>query len=262
MIEPPDSAGTRRDRPDTYVARALLGAAFALGGFGLLLFAGFLFAGHLHLTDLGLGRTAALGWDALLSLAFFAQHSGMVRRSFQRRLATAVAPHLHAALYALVSGLVLIALVAFWQVSGESLISPPASLHWLLRALFAAGVAGMVWGLRAVPSFDPFGRGPILADLRGRAAPRAPFVVEGPYRLVRHPLYASTLVLIWSCPEFSADRLLFDVLWTAWIVAGTRLEERDLVAEFGDAYRGYQRRVPMLLPRWPRHAQPARTERQ
>jgi protein-S-isoprenylcysteine O-methyltransferase Ste14 len=46
----------------------------------------------------------------------------------------------------------------------------------------------------------------------------------------------------------SADRLLFNVLWTAWIVAGTVLEEADLTAEFGDAYRAYRRDVPMLLP--------------
>ena len=32
------------------------------------------------------------------------------------------------------------------------------------------------------------------------------------------------------------------------MVVGTRLEERDLAAEFGDGYRQYQRHVPMLVP--------------
>jgi protein-S-isoprenylcysteine O-methyltransferase Ste14 len=56
------------------------------------------------------------------------------------------------------------------------------------------------------------------------------------------------LVLIWSVPAISLDRLVFNVLWTAWIVIGTTFEERDLVTEFGDRYCHYQQTVPMLLP--------------
>lgn len=56
------------------------------------------------------------------------------------------------------------------------------------------------------------------------------------------------LVLIWSTPNLTADRLLFNLLWSIWIVFGARLEEKDLVAEFGESYRYYQETVPMLLP--------------
>jgi methanethiol S-methyltransferase len=56
------------------------------------------------------------------------------------------------------------------------------------------------------------------------------------------------LLLIWSTPRFSTDQLLFNVLWTAWIIVGTKLEERDLLADFGPAYRQFQAAVPMLLP--------------
>jgi protein-S-isoprenylcysteine O-methyltransferase Ste14 len=44
------------------------------------------------------------------------------------------------------------------------------------------------------------------------------------------------------------DRLLFNILWSAWIYIGTVLEERDLVEQFGDAYREYQKKVSMLFP--------------
>jgi protein-S-isoprenylcysteine O-methyltransferase Ste14 len=73
-------------------------------------------------------------------------------------------------------------------------------------------------------------------------------VAQGPYRYVRHPLYLFMLLLIWSAPRLSTDQLLFDVLWTAWIVVGTKLEERDLLADFGQTYRQYQKSVPMLIP--------------
>jgi protein-S-isoprenylcysteine O-methyltransferase Ste14 len=65
---------------------------------------------------------------------------------------------------------------------------------------------------------------------------------------VRHPLYFFVIVAIWACPALSLDRILLGVLCTFWIAAGAMLEERDMVAQFGDAYRAYQRKVPMLLP--------------
>jgi len=73
-------------------------------------------------------------------------------------------------------------------------------------------------------------------------------MVRGPYRWVWHPLYLCVLVLIWASLELTADRLLFNVLWTAWMVVGAILEERDLLADFGEVYRDYQRKVPMLIP--------------
>jgi protein-S-isoprenylcysteine O-methyltransferase Ste14 len=35
---------------------------------------------------------------------------------------------------------------------------------------------------------------------------------------------------------------------SVYIIIGCILEERKLLAEFGDAYRQYQRQVPMLVP--------------
>ena len=56
------------------------------------------------------------------------------------------------------------------------------------------------------------------------------------------------LLLIWSTPRLPTDRLLFNVLWTAWIVVGAKLEERDLLVEFGETYRRNQLCVSVLLP--------------
>ena len=45
------------------------------------------------------------------------------------------------------------------------------------------------------------------------------------------------IVLIWSGTDVTTDRLLFNMLWTAWIVLGARWEEADMVAVFGERYR-------------------------
>ena len=66
--------------------------------------------------------------------------------------------------------------------------------------------------------------------------------------MVRHPLYLFSILMIWSCPDLTTDRLLFNILWTVWIVIGAFFEERDLVAEFGDLYLEYRKRVPMFIP--------------
>lgn len=226
----------------------IFGLTNILGWMSLLAIWAFFFAGPFDVLDLSMGKKSALAWNALLCLAFFLQHSGMVRRSFRRWLERLTPPHYHGALYTIASGVVLLALVTLWQGSGHTLAVAQGALRYLLRGAFFLSVAGMAWGILALRSFDSFGLDPLRHHLRGTRPPAVPFTVRGPYRWVRHPLYLFCLVAIWSCPDLTLDRLLFNVLWTFWIVIGSILEERDLVVDFGDSYRDYQQRVPMLIP--------------
>lgn len=219
-----------------------------IGGGSLLLFAAFVIAGPFPVVRFNIPEAQALMWDGFLSLAFFLQHSGMIRASFRDRRSSSVPRYLHPALYSIVSGLLLVAVILLWQTSQTILFQIPVSLHRLPLAISSLALAGIMWAALAFRTFDPFGRIPIKVHLRGRQ-PRPPvFNLRGPYFWIRHPLYFFMLVLIWSTPDVSLDRLLFIVLWTSWTLVGAHLEERDLVAEFGDKYRQYQKTVPMLLP--------------
>jgi protein-S-isoprenylcysteine O-methyltransferase Ste14 len=173
----------------------------------------------------------------------------MVRRSIRKRLRQVVHERYVTAVYTIASGLLLMTLVVFWQRVAPEILVPPMWVRWLLRAAALAAVAGIFWGILALGSLDPFGLGPIRDHLRDTRTPPQPFTIRGPYRWVRHPLYFFYLVIIWGFPIPTIDRLLFNTLWTVWIVVGTVLEERDLVLDFGETYRSYQRRVPMLIPR-------------
>ena len=124
-----------------------------------------------------------------------------------------------------------------------------------VQAVGMLGVAGFAWGVWALPGFDMCGLRPIRDHLRGvpeevsKTALRAkPFLVRGPYRWVRHPLYSSIIVLLWADPRMSVGRLVINIVWTAWICVGARLEEGDLVAEFGERYLRYREQVPFLVP--------------
>ena len=229
-------------------AYSMITLAILCGWGSLLLFGAFLLAGPIDVVHLAAPGRQALRWDALLSLLFFIQHSGMIRASFRTWLASVIPQHYHASTYAIASGVALAAVVILWQPSDTLLYRADGALRLLARAIALAALAGFVWGVRALKSFDGFGLKPIRAHLQGRELRVPDFVVRGPYRWVRHPLYFFVLLLIWSFPDGTLDRLLFNILWTGWVIAGTHLEEKDLVATFGDEYRRYQGTVPMLFP--------------
>ena len=220
---------------------------FYAGG-SLILFGLFLAFGPFHAVNFGLSPTETLSWNAALCLAFCAQHSVMVRRSFRERAERYIPKHLGGVLYALLSGVMLYALTLLWQESPTVLVELEGAARWVARGVFVAALPGFVWSATAIPHFDPFGVGPIKDRLRGREPRTLPFAIRGPYRWVRHPQYFFTLVLLWAYPDLTADRLLLNGMLTTWIVLGSVLEERDLVEEFGDDFVTYQRDVPMLIP--------------
>jgi protein-S-isoprenylcysteine O-methyltransferase Ste14 len=198
---------------------------------------------------------AALAWDAFLSLVFFVQHSGMVRRSFRARLSSVLPARYDGAFYATSSGLTLMLVVVLWQRVDTPVFRLEGVARWIVVACsWLAAALLVVSGYAVRHTIDFFGLKPIRAHLGGGSIPSAPFIVDGPYRWVRHPLYSCILALLWARPEMMADALLLSILWSGWLVVGTVLEERDLVADFGDVYRRYRQQVPMLVPwRGPTH---------
>lgn len=233
---------------NNFVPRLFTFLSLGFGGGGLLLLAWFLAAGTPSSIVIAQSRPGRLAIDALLCLFFFVQHSGMVRRGAKARIARYVPSGYDAALYSIASGIALFILILLWQTDGKILYEVRGVGRWLPSVISVAAVAGFLWGVKALPEFDPFGTAPLRARSLGRPAASPVFVARGPYRYVRHPLYLFALILIWSEHSVTVDRLLFNLLWTAWIVIGTMLEERDLRSDFGTTYQEYQKAVPMLLP--------------
>jgi len=237
-----------RDFSAKLTAWTMIVLAVSLGGASMAAFTVFLFAGPFGVIELDLDLLGDVATNTGLSLLFFVQHSGMVRQSFRRWLARFVSEHYVGATYSIVSSIVLLALVLVWQESEQVIANATGVWWWTTRTLFVLAVGGVIWGALALNGFDSLGLKPIQNRLRPSAPRSSELAVRGPYRWVRHPLYFFVLLMIWSYPDLTLDRALFNVLWTLWIIIGSVFEERDLVAEFGDRYREYQRNVPMLIP--------------
>jgi protein-S-isoprenylcysteine O-methyltransferase Ste14 len=85
-------------------------------------------------------------------------------------------------------------------------------------------------------------------------------VTDGPYRLIRHPVYAGYLALLLGAGVASATVSLL-LIWPVSLL-GIRIqlaaEERLLAARFGDEYDQYASRTGRLVPRIRRPTGPSR----
>ena len=230
------------------MAYMTVGLAVLLGGGSMVLLGIFLVFGSFHFLDMGLSIPVALAVDAFLCLAFFIQHSGMVRRSFQRWFDSIAPSFYRSAIYAIASGIVLLILLLFWQRTEPLVFTVGGPLRWGFHAALLASLAVFFWSSRSLGGFDALGIQPVMARVTGAQAHDKLLTIRGAYRWVRHPIYTASLLLIWSQPDLTYDRILFNVSWTGWIIIGSFLEERDLVTNFGPAYKEYQQKVPMLIP--------------
>ena len=193
--------------------------------------------------------TVALLVDVGLLLLFAVQHSVMARQGFKRWWTRIVPWHLERSTYVLLASLVLAVVMWGWRPIPATVWSVESTVGaGVLQGLFWVGWGTVLLSTFLIDHFRLFGLKQVWAHMRGADLEPPEFQTPGLYRVVRHPLYLGFLLAFWCTPEMTAGHLLFAGVWTAWILVAIRLEERDLVAFHGAAYRAYRERVRMLLP--------------
>jgi len=70
---------------------------------------------------------------------------------------------------------------------------------------------------------------------------------KGILSIVRHPWYTGGLLIVWT-RSLDLAGILTNLVVCSYFVIGAILEERKLVAQFGEEYRAYQQQVSMLFP--------------
>ncbi len=190
---------------------------------------------------------------ALLGL-FAVQHAIMARPWFKRWWTQYIPQAAERSTFVLVTCLILTLLVWQWRPLTAVVwtIDNPIA-HALLTTLSLAGWALALYSSCLIDHFDLFGLRQVWLHYRGRDYTEHPFVEKAAYRFVRHPLMLGFLMAFWFTPHMTAGHLLFALLTTGYIMVGTWMEERDLLAKLGGAYAAYRRRTPSLIPsvrRW------------
>ena len=88
---------------------------------------------------------------------------------------------------------------------------------------------------------------------RTRAIRLGPLVTDGPYAVLRNPLYVGNWLLWTGFTIWSALLWMLPIVWIIFAVqygAITRWEEERLQLHFGSSYAAYTRTVPRWRPRW------------
>ncbi len=88
-----------------------------------------------------------------------------------------------------------------------------------------------------------------VPELKGESSQ---LIDQGIYRLVRHPRYFAILVGVigWSMMTNYLGIYVLSLIFIPLLVLVAILEERELVARFGQPYIEYQARVPRIIPTW------------
>ena len=90
------------------------------------------------------------------------------------------------------------------------------------------------------------------ADHLAGRPPREPaFRSDGILAVIRHPWYAGTLLLLAFGLPVSDVNLAWRLVLAGYVLVGTELEERKLLADLGPVYAEYRGRVGRFLPRIP-----------
>lgn len=142
----------------------------------------------------------------------------------------------------------LVAGISFLAVLWLSLKHPSSYLFTRAGWTQTLGLILAVWGVWIINlSFRYY-------DFRSfigfRAEPEGRLQKSGLMKIVRHPIYLGTLMIMFGFFFYSPTQTAIIIAGVTFIYVfiGIGLEERKLIEEFGDEYRDYQKEVPMLIP--------------
>ena len=119
-----------------------------------------------------------------------------------------------------------------WETRGPGLALYVAQAFGVALTLAAARIVG-VWELAGVKQPD------LTRPIE--------FKADGPFAIVRHPIYLGWVLMVFATPVMTTSQLLFAVTSTLYLIAAIPFEERSLLEAFPEKYGAYQKQMRWRL---------------
>ena len=123
-------------------------------------------------------------------------------------------------------------------------VAPP--WRWMMMGGQLAASGLLAWTIMSAEPLDFIG----IKQIRG-APYRTTLTTRGLYRFSRHPMYLTSMLVMWLSPTMSVNILTLFALMSLYFVVGSYHEEMLLVKQFGEDYQQYRKRVPRIFPGFP-----------
>jgi protein-S-isoprenylcysteine O-methyltransferase Ste14 len=114
----------------------------------------------------------------------------------------------------------------------------------LKYGLYALQVLGLCIVLAALQPID----GAVFLGLKQAGKQTDPFIVQGVFKYIRHPMYAGFMLFLLAKPEHSVVSLHFALAVSVYFIVGSKLEEKRMLAEHPN-YADYQQKVGAFIPK-------------
>jgi protein-S-isoprenylcysteine O-methyltransferase Ste14 len=144
---------------------------------------------------------------------------------------------------------ILPAVFMVFQLPDQELYRFPAPWDSIALGLQVLAALGLVYSVYQMDAWFFLGVRQLGEPSSIDATSTSHLVTDGLHHFVRHPLYTTSLIVLYLASPMSLNWLSFAISCHVYFFIGSIFEERKLVREFGDAYRQYQQRVPRLVPR-------------
>ncbi|RMG75183.1 MAG: isoprenylcysteine carboxylmethyltransferase family protein [Chloroflexi bacterium] len=177
--------------------------------------------------------------------------SDKVKQRFQVKFGERAYHGLYRVVFNMIAFTTILPILYMMTLNPERVIwTIPLDYEPILWVIQGIGIIGFVMALLQIDGLRFLGLRQAWAYFNGDPLPLPDekLTTTGVYKLVRHPLYLFSLMLIWPVTTMTEAYLGWALGVTLYFLVGSLYEERRMLQYYGEAYQAYRRNVPWLIP--------------